>query len=1059
MSFVDIQSDDAAFFADIDAWQSEDELEYEEDETPIFMAEDPNPNTVQTFHPEGNTVQQVVSNLCDSQGVQDELANAQNMIDNRETIDGSVLLPFSQNDLNIDDVREGDERAFPRATILGDDKLIYLMEFKRKSYKRFIYLHGLIIDKDGKIVNPSARFQRNNGQVIKFLKERKHPFIILESVYNKDTSLFPFYHEALWNYVTPSFFQTETVGTDAFQYRRYVSHPLKKSSYQQIKGALVTIGSNQSFVIHVPYDDFSKENIAVTYEAPEYTSVHTENPIDQSFQGLTFTEDDFNYLYKGTIKERSEEGMKIYAMIYKRVIGNSAHSQYFAKSFHVPKDKEFMYRYHQPATIDSYAGLFGRFYCIINCFECFGFIGNSYSDQCKELVAAIIKSKSNEARLEKMIDLFIYFNTEDGGSFLRCLLYPYLRKLKNGKYFGTTTLMVRLDAIKNFYKFAIFIRSSEEERTAFSLGENWPRKYKGWMFVCELYKNLMNIRGDGSMNVSATGVPGKCTVDGQEVDKNYLVESYYKSAIFYHEKFQEICRITGKDILISEVFQRYQDVSKYDYQRNALGENVFNRYFSIENLSESQKSKLLNVIDDMSKALATIIFMTSANTFRSSELLWIATQGDNYQDRDLVYLHGSVVIRSTYNKNRSFNRRLRFTTKLVTMYIVNHVTAVRALYLQLLQPNYPSLTTTIFDVQELRDPSKSSEVFYKKFLFVSQHGRLITLSDLYAFQAKVLGINRRDVLGIRVLRQAITMFIRDDVEVGNERYLLLLKAIDDNRQGHTFLTAESVYGRERHTNESMHLLQDVKLMIGFFNDFFRFLGITHWSPNGKLLEATKPRIIPTSFNQLRILLTEDILDAAQMILPNFEFRNPDQATGVSDVAYGLESNRFILAPTGFGKTLIFSIPLKAFARYHEQNPKSFSRVLSVLMLPYSFLVIEMIERLGSYLNVQNVKDYETFLPTTDVLVGVYNDFVRPGFINFIRGFNLRYESTNVLGLIIIDEVHCLLEEFAFRKLRKFSGGTLNLFWKRIYLSATVEYDFKEELSSTFNLPEPQRLNF
>ncbi|KAG7664414.1 uncharacterized protein J8A68_002088 [[Candida] subhashii] len=717
-------------------------------------------------------------------------------------------------DLTLEDIAEGDTRPFPRSTILGEDKMVYLMEFKRKSYKRFIYLHGLLIDENRNIVNPSVGFRRNNGQVLRYLKERGHPLIDLSSKYNNNTRLLAFPHNILWEYVTPRNFQTEIVGNDANRYRRYVRNPLKKTVYQQIKGAKVVIGLKQSFVIYVPRERKSNEN-HIDLSCRE-TRGRPKNTIDTIFQGFTFSNLDFEYLLEGIDSNKMKEGSDIYRLINTRVMNDARSSL-----FHSPIGDEDIFKDYDEGVVNTYSTYFGQFYNLLHYFGNFPFIVDSCTSEDKLVLLNLIQANEDE-RVEKVTDLFIHFNSINGAAFLKALSYPYLRRFSDGKVYRLPTLLVKLEAIRNVYKFVIFLRTSNQQMSKFSKGI-WEPEYMGWSFLATFYSSLLKDQIKHRVIVEGSGKLGRCFVNGITVDKDYISDTYYKSACFYQEKFEDLCRITGSNVLMSEVFEDYKSVSGHDYTRLSLNEGVENGYFFTHGLDDVERRKILSTIDEMTKALACMMLLSCANIFKPAEIFRIKILGDDYSNRDMVFMDGSVLIRQNYVKGKQFFRRLCYTTNLVTKFIIVHVTAVRGLYIRILQPNFPSISEEFNGKQGLA-PEEIEITFYKTFLFVSRHGRLLTLQDLNSFQAKLLDIDQRDVLNANILRRSIAWFIKEEMPGGLDYYTAFLKDVEDIRKGRTKALTFA-----RRMPISNHSQLDVKI---FFNNFFLFMGISQGTPIG-----------------------------------------------------------------------------------------------------------------------------------------------------------------------------------------------------------------------------------
>lgn len=198
---------------------------------------------------------------------------------------------------------------------MSDDRNVFLIEIKRgSSIKKFIYVYGLIVDENRKLINLSVRFSMKNKSLLKVLEEQNCPLIDLSSKWNKETELFAFNHPVIWKYAASRNFETEIIENDTKQYRRLVRYPLRRKDYHQIRGALVYTHSKHSFVVYTPsHNEQSKNHINLSCE-------EIKARIDRTFQEIDFTNADLQNLLTGIDTDKIKEGASIYKLAHARVI-------------------------------------------------------------------------------------------------------------------------------------------------------------------------------------------------------------------------------------------------------------------------------------------------------------------------------------------------------------------------------------------------------------------------------------------------------------------------------------------------------------------------------------------------------------------------------------------------------------------------------------------------------------------------------------------------------------------------------------------------------------------
>lgn len=271
---------------------------------------------------------------------------------------------------------QNENRKFPRITELGEDKHVYMIETKHRQIKKFIYVHGLLINEKKEIVRTGSSFFNSNATLKKLVEGRGGRILDLKELYNRKTRLYYFKHPVLLDYVDSKFFKTKFVTVDGVEFRKLVTSPNRATTYGTVEGLEVSMGHNQSFVIHVKRSTQGKHR-DLSFNHPDTRTEHSMSYLEDEFKEYIFTNEDLDYLVMGTRPSLIDEGKRIYILIYTSVMNDKSSRNYYAPSFHFRKDPDKLYRIHKDQTLGTYSRYFGHFYCILHCYQTNTYIYNS----------------------------------------------------------------------------------------------------------------------------------------------------------------------------------------------------------------------------------------------------------------------------------------------------------------------------------------------------------------------------------------------------------------------------------------------------------------------------------------------------------------------------------------------------------------------------------------------------------------------------------------------------------------------------------------------------------
>lgn len=137
---------------------------------------------------------------------------------------------------------------------------------------------------------------------------------------------------------------------------------------------------------------------------------------------------------------------------------------------------------------------------------------------------------------------------------------------------------------------------------------------------------------------------------------------------------------------------------------------------------------------------------------------------------------------------------------------------------------------------------------------------------------------------------------------------------------------------------------------------------------------------------------QELVEAKQELFPDMVYREHQEA---EIHAIGAAAHTYVLqAPTGFGKTILFSTLLKAVNRKDRS-------LVNLVLVPYSPLLTDMTNRLKELgFNVGSASNLSLVWESgakCDVYIGIYDQ---------LAGSGLHIPREN-LGLVVFDEAHCL----------------------------------------------------
>lgn len=858
--------------------------------------------------------------------------------------------------------------------------------------KKHIYCRNFIIEERSSgnvVINPTARFYKRASRKVK---------LDLESV--------PVHQ------FTPDEKEIRVDDADLYE--------MVESKEETVRGmhcvsTQACVGIKKHVKLYMPREVVEGSNFDMKVRDEGYAQVTRSTAVlDQFFSVYEF---DDKMSEPDSTAGYIDAGRKIYKAVYDDVIAQHDLANFLGSSLTYHFRNERFVRVLAPETVKQYGTCFGRMLSLIMASKDF--------DLCERVDTSIANELSGAA-WEQMINPlleWIVSQTADSDTLCTMLVRPYLYNFKTKAWQSVAWCLKYIDALKLMFKMAMFLKSRDE----FSSFCSQPQEYGCYFYLQTIYARLVQQRRE-VVEMEVSGID-KRTVFVREikVTTDYISKLYHDGVKLYMLEYGSLCRVMGLESSIDRPYNDFVAHAKFDHQSYGLTMNMENNAYLKYDVARhaSQKHAIVDLIDSMTRILYVLIFTASANTFRATELSEVNVAANEVLNRNLIYRHGAVEIVTSYGKNRKFTARERFYPLQLQKLIVNHSLSMKPLLLRAMT--------------EIGEMDAIHVNFHRYQLFALSSNKLVERGHYYSTCRTIMKDFGGDIVRIREMRQAVSYFIKNAVVVDSK--LDALELAVERAQGHTMQTSDESYAIEN--SWSCHFSSsNSQRMLKFFTEYHRFM---RFDPIYSEVEYEKEEVASNSSNW-RVLTTEYISQAKEIC--GYLFRDLDQETAITDVAFTPTRSRAILAHTGFGKTFVFLVPMIAY-----KIGEGGEHFVHLVLMPYRFLAEQMKTRLRRYLHVIDAYEHRLFSDGVDVIVGVFDCLRNREFVNFILNFqNLPCGRNSRLGMVVIDEAQVLNEEYKFRNFSNLRYECLKVFFKVVCLGATLGRDFCRMNSRTLLLP-------
>ncbi|RCK66459.1 Y' element ATP-dependent helicase protein 1 copy 6 [Candida viswanathii] len=676
---------------------------------------------------------------------------------------------------------------------------------------------------------------------------------------------------------------------------------------------------------------------------------------------------------------------------------------YTGNSVLVKRSLDLFIRKLQEATTDNYGHVFACLACLIYRARTIPEFEGVCSRPLAEIRDSVDEFVGGLARLlfEELIS--------PTSKLLPRLVQPILFNYASKRYYSGHTCHKRVAALKHLSKLVLFLNLSPAE---FALFVENPESYATYRYFNVLYNSLFNEAKETRAFLVSELSFGRLSIDNTTLSIEYFNKLYFGLLKEFHRSFKQLAQLCGCDHAIDEIYTKFVAAASSggDHTRMSLIAGMKNGFFNIPKRS----SDVLALVDHLIRCCYSLVLVTSANSYRSTELSRATIGAATAVDRNVIYRNQRIAFVSFTGKNRLFQYRERYYNVDVSKVVVAVSLALKPLLLSVLRESL-----TVERIEE-----------HRCCLFILSNGSYADFDSFYSISAMVLSISKDQVVRLRIMRQAYAFWIRTYVKKAN---MDSISKLTESIQGHSYRTGTAIYGVESGWSAQLST-SDSSLSFQFFEAFNRFFGFGSPADDATGLVVAKKSPVSLPFQPFCEL--EDVRRGGDIV--GYKESNFVQHSLILDVCWSPTTSVMVQAVTGFGKTMIYHIPLVA-AKLAFQRGFLPKRMVSVVLVPYKALLAGFNLLLSKLLTTLPAANIESFHAGVDLIVGTFDSLAANEIVEFISNFqSLDFAQHLFLGLFVIDEVQLLEQEETFRHFTtRMKFDCLKHFRKVVSMGATI----------------------
>ncbi|SCU80252.1 LAFA_0B08394g1_1 [Lachancea sp. 'fantastica'] len=619
----------------------------------------------------------------------------------------------------------------------------------------------------------------------------------------------------------------------------------------------------------------------------------------------------------------------------------------------------------------------------------------------------------------------------------------------------------KLDAFKEYVMYST-LYNSPDEKVRYFTGETSSE----WSWIKDIYDKV-KLESLHDLRFMISYQPPDCLrVSGKSFSRGYI-RSLYSTC---EERFEEILEGISEFYEMPSVKMAAFEV--LDDPNAFFGEDLLEPKRAFQNLvnrsalsritpkrlkpTDSLTPLLIEALDECTVLLMWMIYLTCGSPYRYPELLLLKFAGSN---RNIFVDQQTrcILLWTGYPKLRGSRLDMKMLSKNTSNYVFFYIMVLRPIQVQLAGKEYDKFRRDISDevkyeqeiieifseTGESLDGRELSQQVLRMHLCVDiSKGNLVKDWVFESFLEKYPSTVPKALrLGLRDLRYGMVGLLRKYVKAGHLLRNAQFEAVKEQ------LAAHSVTIADPSSATSIQPATEFKLEVAVsqkWNEWLSYDGevTAKAAVTGEVYSVFSPPMSSAG----------DVMDIAESL--GIDLRR-EQVILLIEIYLSDSEIIPIQAPAGFGKTLMYEIPMLALK---EQ------RVVSFVFVPSQALLEAATRRLRKNgLRVGIVRRLLADYPQGNyafeqVYVGTFDDLGNEYLVETFEMWRHLIVGTE-LGMLVIDQCHNLYEDKEFRS-AAFAGipkVAYSHFWKVVLLTATASSTGMKELLRYLSFDERTRI--
>ncbi|QLG70072.1 hypothetical protein HG535_0A00110 [Zygotorulaspora mrakii] len=655
-----------------------------------------------------------------------------------------------------------------------------------------------------------------------------------------------------------------------------------------------------------------------------------------------------------------------------------------------------------------------------------------------------------------------------------------------------------MDTIRCLIVFTCFATTENVSETAYWLASrNYLSVINYWGWFRRLYHTVAKEGIEATVRVTVNPDERAVRVEGKLISFEYVAQMKSDLNRDLEAHVEELRRWlefgSVSDVYMTVMANRsicvVENLSGQDSVFNVIGAEAVSGYtmrFREQESAQNEqvRASILKLVNTITKLLMLAVWINPGLALRFPELSIISFGGSHrnlyFDSDDRVF-----IIRSRYNKNTKYDTRLLFLDARVSaqlfwfIYILRPFTIVLlgddiskiniSAIMGALTPQEP-LTDTHDTEEEVEDINFNAELYYHQMELRNRLnnaspqtiGNAIFKSMVFLDVRKLVLVHRstfsnmllkyptatamRESHRIRSMRHGLSALWKHFIAGQLYDQTLELGQAVARGFGHSVSVDAAVYGFDNSRTVGPREVPFVsaKKLCQIFQK------LTQKGP--LITDKACTTSAASEPDEGTIGDYTNLCEAGSGIISGFKFRSVEQERFTNMILTGDRNVLALQAPTAFGKTMTFVLPMLVLKR---TRPGKYVHFVAVPYVSLKIATMQRLEEVGlavADLKLLGSAEWKSKLKNTDVLVGTFDMFGTHATFSFINGWQEELMCVRQKGYFILDEAHALWLEQDFREeLKEIHSLRWREFLKIVFISATLPAWLMDELCKQLNL--------